>query len=187
MKDRTPDQHPLFQTARLRVRRWFASDVEPLYRVYADPEGARWVDDGQPITRSECEHWMVVTERNYAQRGYGMFAVDELAGGATVGFVGLVHPADQPEVEIKYSFLRSRWGRGYASEIVAATLDYAEKMLGIDRVIATVAPQNAASQRVLRKAGMHLVDELEEDDGTSTLLFEWSAGSKIDGAFREEL
>ena len=40
--------------------------------------------------------------------------------------------------------------------------------------IATVAPDNAASRRVLSKAGMTLIDTLG-DDGSQTLLMSWHA------------
>ena len=110
----------LFSTPRLSCRRWVAGDVDAVYAVYSDREGARWVGNGAPITYEECERWVDVTFANYARRGYGMFAVDERSTNQAVGFCGLVHPGGQAEVEIKYAFLKSRWGRGYASELVPA-------------------------------------------------------------------
>jgi len=45
--------------------------------------------------------------------------------------------------------LRSYWGQGLATEAVAALLAFAGEILGIEHVIATVAPDNTASHRVL--------------------------------------
>jgi len=182
----TPDV--LFETARLRCRRWVATDLEPLLAVYADAEAMRFVGDGRPITRDECARWLEVTAANYARRGYGMFALESRpaqvrnAGGApaepatVVGFCGLVHPGNQVQPEVKYAFRRSHWGLGLASEAVPALLRYGAAAHGLAHVIATVAPGNAASQRVLRKAGMRLDHERRNDDGSMTLVFAWRAG-----------
>ena len=82
----------LFETERLRCRRWLRDDLDALFAVYADPEAMRWVGDGQPITRAGCAQWLEVTLGNYARRGYGMFALEERSAGAAIGFCGLVHP-----------------------------------------------------------------------------------------------
>ena len=47
-----------------------------------------------------------VTNRNYQTRGYGMSAVVLKAEGEVAGFMGLVHPRAQPEIELKYALKR---------------------------------------------------------------------------------
>lgn len=167
----------LFETPRLRCRRWLPTDFDALFAVYADPEAMRWVGDGEPITRAGCEEWFKVTAANYAKRGYGMFALEGRASGEVIGFCGLVHPGGQPEAEVKYALLRSHWGTGLASEAVPALLAYGARVHGLARVIATVAPENHASQQVLRKAGLRLAQEREDEDGELEYVFEWMAPS----------
>lgn len=164
---------PLFTTARLAVRRLAEHDLDAMHAVYGDADAMRWVGDGQPLARAQCEEWLAVTRRNYATRGYGMNAVVERGSGAVVGFCGLVHPGGQAEAEIKYALLRARWGRGLASELAAALLAHGAAAHGLRRVIATVAPDNLASQRVLRKAGMQRGALRRNDDGSFTQLFDW--------------
>jgi RimJ/RimL family protein N-acetyltransferase len=165
----------IFQSERLLCRRWIPDDLESLLAVYSDPEAMRWVGEGQPITRSQCEDWLAVTEANYAKRGYGMFAVTERRSKHVVGFVGLVHPGGQLEPEIKYAFLRSHWGVGLASEVVPQLLAYSARAHGLRRIIATVAAENLASQRVLIKAAMVLAERRRNEDGSTTLVFHWQA------------
>lgn len=85
----------LFETGRLVCRRWMPQDFSALYEVYSDVEAMRWVGDGQAITIAECREWFLVTERNYAKRGYGMFTFLAKSTGEVVGFAGLVHPDGQ--------------------------------------------------------------------------------------------
>jgi [ribosomal protein S5]-alanine N-acetyltransferase len=145
--------------------------------VYGDPEVVRWVGDGEPLDRALCEKWIAVTHQNYATRGYGMFALVQRESGQVVGFGGLVHPGGQPEAEIKYALHRSSWGQGFATEAASALLAYGASVFGLTEIIATTAPENEASHRVLLKAGMARGALRENDDGTFTQLFVWQAGS----------
>lgn len=173
MSDATPDA-PLFETQRLRVRRLTAADVDALLAVYGDAEAMRWVGDGEPLARAGCEQWVEVTARNYARRGYGMFTAEARDTGEVVGFGGLVHPGDQPEAELKYALRRAWWGRGYATELARGLLELGATRFGLTRVIATAAPANLASHRVLAKAGMQQAELRRNDDGSYTQLFVWA-------------
>ena len=168
------DGETILRTSRLGVRRWREDDLAAIHALYADPEGSRWVGDGTPITWEESVQWLDVTARNYQTRGYGMFAVEDLTTRSLVGCCGLVHPGGQVEAEIKYAYERAVWGRGYASEIAVALVDYGARVLGLEEIIATVAPENTASQRVLANAGFEFREVIEDEDG-STHVFEWFA------------
>ncbi|AOK28382.1 hypothetical protein AQ611_02025 [Burkholderia singularis] len=163
----------LFETPRLHVRRWRADDLGALLTVYGDAEAMRWVGDGVALTEADCVRWLAVTERNYAQRGYGMFAVELLADATVIGFCGLVHPGGQDDAELKYAFRREHWGHGYATEAAASTLRHGRDAFGLSTIIATVMPQNSASLGVLRKAGMQRIEDRIEADGSATAMFVW--------------
>jgi RimJ/RimL family protein N-acetyltransferase len=163
------------ETPRLRLRRLTPADVGPLLAVYGDPQVTRWVGDSRPLPRADCERWVEVTHRNYANRGYGMFAIDLRAGERAVGFCGLVHPADQPEPEIKYALRQDQWGRGLATEAARALLTWGAAQCGLRHVIATAAPQNEASHHVLLKIGLRRGALRSNPDGSHTQLFAWTA------------
>lgn len=167
----------VFETPRLLARRIEEGDVDALQAVYGDADAMRWVGDGQALSREGCEAWVGVSQRNYATRGYGMFALLARSDPAEViGFAGLVHPGGQVEAEIKYALRRAHWGRGLASEAAAALLSHGAQAHGLQRIIATVDPENIASQSVLLKAGLQR-GELRRDaqDGSLTQLFVWQA------------
>lgn len=165
----------IFETARLRVRRWETFDLPVLAAVYGDAGAMRWVGDGSPITESECREWLAVTHRNYRTRGYGMFAADRKDTAETIGFCGIVHPGAQVEPEIKYAYARSFWGRGFATEAAIGLLDHAHRGFGLPQVIATTAPENLASHRVLLKAGFERAELRDSGDGACTQVFRWTA------------
>ncbi len=53
------------------------------------------------------------------------------------------------------------WGRGYATEVAQALVEFAQAS-GMHRVEATCHPDNAASVRVLAKAGLTLEGRLRD-------------------------
>lgn len=166
----------MFTTTRLEVRRIDSADYDAMFAVYGDPEGARWVGDGQPISPGDCSRWVDVTLANYESRGYGMSAVTLREGGEIVGFVGLVHPGGQEVPELKYAYGRAHWGQGYATEVAAAMLAYGEREFGMTRVIATTDPGNLASHRVLEKVGMVDIGTHVDEDGDEVKTYEWREG-----------
>jgi [ribosomal protein S5]-alanine N-acetyltransferase len=93
--------------------------------------------------------------------GFSKWGVEERASGSLVGDCGMQLLEGGPDVELGFHLRTSVWGRGYATEAARACLDAAFTDLGLDRVIAIVAPGNAASVRVLEKVGMRPAGERE--------------------------
>jgi RimJ/RimL family protein N-acetyltransferase len=106
-----------------------------------------------------------------------MFAVELRAEHAVVGFCGIVHPGGQQEAEVKYAYLRRVWGQGIASEALVGLISYGVRFHGIQLLIATTAPENAASHRVLVNAGMSKGKLRNNEDGSFTQVFEYRAPS----------
>lgn len=162
----------VFESERLIGRRWKATDFEMILTTYSDPDVARWIGDSSLLTPEDTHAWLAVTAKNYHTRGYGMFALEDRDSGEIAGFIGLVHPGGQAQAEVKYALRQSFWGRGLASEVVKAIVAYADLTLRLPMLIATVAPQNIASQKVLLKAGFSFVTERDDDDGQLEFYYE---------------
>lgn len=66
---------------------------------------------------------------------------------------------DDPDVG--YAFLEPFWGRGYASEVAAATLVHGRDVLGLPTIVAITKLENAGSIAVLKKIGMKYVGVIQ--------------------------
>jgi len=91
---------------------------------------------------------------SYQKYGYGLWAAVLREGGETVGICGLVKRDGLEDADVGYAFLESAWGKGYAREAAAATLDHARDVIGLPRVVAITKPSNTGSKAVLEKIGM---------------------------------
>ena len=156
-------------TDRLRLRRSVPEDAQAIsgYRSDASVHARQgWRDTSPEYVRQS----IVQMERaGPGDRGsWVQFTVFELDGGRLVGDVGL-HPPDDEEgvVEIGYTIAPECQGRGYATEAVRALVAYSLDVLGARLVRAWADEDNAASIRVAEKAGLRVVERIEEpyEDG----------------------
>ena len=93
-----------------------------------------------------------------ADQAWGHRQVVEQASGLVVGGIGFFGPPrESGEVEVGYGIVPSRQGRGYATEALQAMLAMAWADPRATAVVAGTDPGNAASQRVLEKAGFRRI------------------------------
>ena len=144
----------ILETERLALREWEPEDADALFVLTHDPEVMRYVGDGKPWPDIEqTRGWLARVGESYRTRGWGRWAVVEKESGVAVGSCGFVPLPWSGEIDFGYMFRRDRWGRGYASEITPAALLYGFERYGFPEVVASIAPENAASRRVLEKLG----------------------------------
>lgn len=145
----------MLETARLRLRRWVPSDLEPFAALNTDPEVMRHF----PALRDRAES-VASMERNEASfdaKGFGAWAMN-LPGTGFIGFCGLMVPGFDahftPCVEIGWRMARAHWGRGYATEAARAALDDGFARLGLAEVVSFTAVGNVRSRQVMERLGM---------------------------------
>jgi [ribosomal protein S5]-alanine N-acetyltransferase len=128
--------------------------------VFGDPEVMRFSGGGVRTAEGTLERVRGLIEHQ-ERHGFSKWGVRERASGQLVGDCGIQLLEGGPDVELGFHLRPSVWGRGYATEAARACLDAAFAGLGLDEVIAIVAPGNAASVRVLEKIGMRPAGERE--------------------------
>lgn len=93
-------------------------------------------------------HW-----RGY---GFGLWMLRDARNSAMIGRAVLPHLEVEgiDEVEVGYGFFPTQWGRGLATEVARAIVRIGLEQVGLSSVVAVTLPRHAASQRVMRKAGL---------------------------------
>jgi RimJ/RimL family protein N-acetyltransferase len=107
-------------TPRLLLRRWEAGDAAITDGIYDDVETMRWFGDGRTFTREQVAKAIAGIIADYATHGYGNYAVVERESAAVIGHCGAHHVAGRDWVELDFALGKRWWGRGYATEAVAA-------------------------------------------------------------------
>ena len=149
---------PRLTTGRLDLEPAGPEHFERFVELNSDPEVMRFLL-GRAATRAEVEdEW----ERRLGPwsdvaRGLGYWCGFE--SGAFVGWWSASAYTPDPSVAgVGYRLVRTAWGRGLASEGVAAAVAHAFTVPGIQSCAASTMAVNVASRRVLEKAGFRHVD-----------------------------
>jgi [ribosomal protein S5]-alanine N-acetyltransferase len=148
---RTPDQ---IRTDRLCLRPLVASDLDELHRLFTEPGVRKYLWDDEVISR---ERAAAVVERNtasFATQGFGLWAVSSKDREDLIGFCGFLHFHDPPQLELLYGIAPDHWNKGLATEAAIAMIGYGFDVLGFERIEASTDALNAASVRVMERAGM---------------------------------
>ena len=154
------------ETDRLVLRRFTADDLDLIVDLDSDPQVKHYIDNGAEVDRGELaemlEWWLGYYDR-FA--GYGFWAAIEKS---TDRFLGWFHlrpgeGAGPLEPELGYRLRRDAWGQGYATEGSKALVDKAFSELGAERVTASTMVVNAASRRVMEKAGLRYMRTFHAD------------------------
>lgn len=141
------------QTERLTGRPPGEDDFDLLHRLHRDPRamatlgGLRDAEQTRFFLEMFIDHWR--------ERGFGIWLLFDRDSGAFAGRAGLRHLQilGRPEVEVLYALLPDFWGRGLATEVARAGIEVAFRDLGLEELVALTLKSNAASQRVMQKAG----------------------------------
>lgn len=145
-------------TERLILRRWKLEDHAPFAEICGDSEVMQFIGDGSLRTAEQASQSILRFEREWDEKGYGLFAVEEVQTGDLLGFTGLSWPNFLPEVlpsvEIGWRYSKSSWGKGYASEAAVAALSFGVTELGITDIVSIYQIGNGASVRIMQKLGM---------------------------------
>ena len=142
---------PVLETMRLMLRGWTLDDFEPLAAFLGDEEANRY--RGGAVDRDGAWQKLAGMAGSWDLQGYGVFAVDERASGALVGWAGLWFSPDLDEPELCWSVFPAFAGQGYAAEAAGAALVWWTQMEHQPAPFSVTHPDNAASQRVAQKLG----------------------------------
>ena len=112
------------------------------------------------------EQTMVMIERiktHFEKNGFGLYAVDELATGQFIGFIGFSTATFEsdftPCTEIGWRLRKEAWNKGFATEGALACLEYGVPKFGLKDIYSFTAVLNKPSERVMQKIGMTKIGE----------------------------
>src|SRR5947208_17197829 len=115
---------PVVATERLVLREWRDPDVEALIAMNADPLVMEFFP--QTYSPERTRHFVARIRECWAERRYGLWAVERKDTATFIGYVGLwpaTFPAHfTPAVEVGWRLAADQWGHGYANEAARAEL-----------------------------------------------------------------
>ena len=152
----------IFETERLFVRHWQQTDLHNLHNLYSDTAIMEYI---RPIlTLEETRQIFNAQIDQYNIDEYlGRYVIIEKTNSSFAGIFLLRNPVDRIGVEIGYAFRRQDWGKGFATEIVKAAVQYVFTSTNFSSIYAYTDRRNINSKKVLEKSGLTYLENIIED------------------------
>ena len=110
--------------------------------------------------------------------GWWTWLAADRATGRVTGALGFGGPPDERgAVMIGYATYPGADHRGFATEATETLVDWALQQPGVERVCASIPPDNVAARRVAEKVGMRVAGTVWEEDIDDVLLYEKRRGN----------
>ncbi len=142
------------ETDRLVLRSAESHDLVPLHeQVFSDPNVSKYLFTGGTFTLLQSQDFFESKFNFGGAAPYGFCVISEKETSKVIGFAGLIKARHltTEDYEFGYVLSQSYWGKGYATEIAIAQVNWALNTLGLTQVFALVHQENKASVNVLNK------------------------------------
>ena len=144
------------ETERLILRDWREEDWAPFWEGTNTPAVMQWLGGvADEETRAAARGRLETYQRDF---GHTFWVVERKEDGAILGFCGLKRCTDENGpfgmVEVGWRLREDAWGKGYAKEAAAASLDLSFDRFGSQETIAITVRGNKASWGLMERLGM---------------------------------
>ena len=163
------------ETDRLVLRDWREEDWEPFWKATNTPAVMEWLGGVCDNAKRAAVQQRLLDYQ--AQSGHTFWLVERRADGVILGFCGLKLCNQQGgpvgEMEVGWRLREDAWGKGYAKEAAAASLDLAFGRFGARHVVALTVEPNKPSWGLMTRLGMRRREDLDfanSDFGADTII-----------------
>ncbi|MBO5353910.1 MAG: GNAT family N-acetyltransferase [Lachnospiraceae bacterium] len=150
------------ETERCIIRELAEEDMDDLYEILTDREVAKYLPVKEGDREEEMEKLISYVSCVYSFYGYGYWGVFSRATGELIGRAGFKE-GSYP-LEAGYVIKRAEWGKGLATEVLSALVQYAEQELDCTEVFVKIDEENKASARVAQKCGVTMLPACQEQE-----------------------
>ena len=156
----------VINTARLVLREFVMDDCVDVLAYQRDPRYLRfypWLDRSE----SEVRDFVQMFLDQQAEQPRRKFQLVIAFPGDTrlIGNCGIRRKPDNDwEADIGYELAPEHWGKGYATEAAQAIVEFGFTEMSLHRISSWCIADNAASVRVLEKAGLRPEGRLRENE-----------------------
>ncbi|MBC3542394.1 GNAT family N-acetyltransferase [Rufibacter sediminis] len=145
----------ILETERLRLRQLTLEDAPFIVELVNSPGWLQYIGDKNIRTLEQARFYLSNGPlKSYEQFGYGLSLVERKEDQRPIGMCGIINRDNLDTPDIGFAFLPEYIGLGYGFEIASATLAYAQKQLGLEKIAAITLPQNQNSIKLLEKIGL---------------------------------
>ncbi len=153
----------IIETLRLTLSRFTENDAPLIQQLNSDYDVVKYLHEPILETVEKAKQILEDVILPQYKLNLGRWVVYTKEGKEFIGWCGLKYRQEAQEIDLGYRFIKSSWGKGYATEAAKAALQYGHQNLKLEKIIAHAHIDNIASQKILEKIGMQYVGEGMDD------------------------
>lgn len=147
------DSFPELRSKRLVFRKIDLEDVEEIFKIYSDPEVAKY-DWYNPIENIEDAISIINGyQKDFQDREEITWGIARKSDNKIIGYCCLGDfNNNSRRSEIGYGIMGDQWNKGYGTEAVKTIVKFGFEIMNLNRIEATVTLGNHGSIKVLKKS-----------------------------------
>ena len=162
----------ILETQRLILREFNLDDAPFILNLVNAPNWLEFIGDKKVKTNQDAINYLKNGPlKSYLDYGFGLWLVQLKGSKTRIGMCGLVNRETLENIDIGFALLPEYSKSGYGIEMASATLNYAQNILKIDKIIAITDAKNNSSIRLLNKIGLIFEKELVLSKNDPVLVF----------------
>lgn len=145
---------PILKTDRLTLRRLDLNDLKPMYTMCTHPEVMKYIPVSLTQSEEDVKEYIHSIDKRMDSKECINWVITLKETGEMIGTIGFYRmKLEHYRAETGYMTLPQFNGKGYVTEALAATINYAFSTMKLHSIEALVNPENIGSIKVLEKCG----------------------------------
>lgn len=153
----------ILETERLVLREMDDGDFDALYAIFSDPETMAHYP--APFGEAKVRDWIAWNKQNYADLGFGLWAVVLKETGEVIGDCGVTMQRIDGRIrpEIGYHIAKRHQRKGYASEAARRCRDFIFENTPFGALYSYMKYTNVGSYSTAESIGLRKLGEYPDD------------------------
>lgn len=147
-------EFPIIETECLLMRELVEADAPALFEFYRDPDFTRYIVFDPHKSLDDSLAFVALMKNIYQQKDSVRWGMELKENGQLIGNAGLhFWKRDIRCADVGYHIGQDFQGHGFATETLAAMVDFGFEHMNLNRLQGYINPGNDASGRVMEKLG----------------------------------
>jgi [ribosomal protein S5]-alanine N-acetyltransferase len=162
------ENFPVIETERLKLRPVQGTDAVDLFATFSDADAMKYYGMNAFTDMEEALSLIKAFESGFQTGSSIRWGIVLKGEGRLIGTCGFHNWSNSDHrSEIGYELNRRYWKKGFMNEALKAVIHYGFNGLKFNRISATIRPENAPSQNLVKKLGFEneaLLKEYQQAD-----------------------
>ncbi len=166
------ESEKILETEWLVLREFSIDDAEFILTLLNTPGWLKYIGDKNVRSVEDAVDYLEKGPiKSYKENGFGLWLTSIKNNSTPIGMCGLVNRESLDDIDIGFALLPEYSNLGYGYEITYATINYANHVLRIEKVVAITDSNNIPSIKLLNKLGLQFEKSLNLSENDTVLLF----------------